>query len=102
MRHSALDQKEIYRGESLGFTFLIDDDLMSGWTGEIDIKADKDGSSLITPRAITSTISGRFSGTLTPDETDLAPGFYFLIGKFTNTDREIQQALRFRINQAWV
>ena len=101
MPRSELDRYDVYRGESLDFQFLTYENDPSGWTCQIDVKANKAGSSLITPRTISYYGNGLFKGFLTATETDLAPGQYFLIAKFTNTDQERQEALRFHVKQAW-
>jgi len=102
MPRSALNRYEIHRGESLGFELYLDQTSPSSWTCTIDVKANPDGSSLITPRTISHVANGLFSGFLKDTETDLTPGIYFLVAKFTYTDKEIQQVLRFRIKKAWV
>lgn len=99
---SSLAQSVIRRGESLAFTFCLNADNPEEYTCTIYVKANPDAADAITPREIERDDCNRFTDYLTSDETDLAPGMYFLVAVFTYDDKRHEQALRFRVKQGWV
>ena len=95
----------ISQGESLEFTFALEDQDAEGWVLDIIVRQATDSTILI-QRMIAEDEAFRnvWSGFLTSTETAaLDPGTYRLIGLATNstTDEERQIVRRFNVSKSW-
>lgn len=99
----------ISKGESLDFTFCLDDEDMTNWTNTIYVKEfpedvsalDGGAGRLIPPDA---NDANSWSGILsTADTGSLLATTYYLIAKIANsvTAEEVQKTKRFSVSDAW-
>ena len=100
-RANSIDRQSISRGESLGFMFEVEK-VPADAICTIHVRQRRGGDDQITARVVEADAQSRYIGTLTPEETDLAPGQYFLIADMQGTDFAAELWQRFVVREAFV